>query len=121
MVVHVKVSITIGVNGRSGPGSPTRATHRGLTGPPTLTRAGTRGPGYVLRQSSAGGPGQLRSGLGQVWPDSVFQALGDPTRRALLERLGDGPLSVSDLAAPLAVSLETGSPSAVRSPVRSHR
>jgi DNA-binding transcriptional ArsR family regulator len=37
--------------------------------------------------------------------DSVFQALGDPTRRALLERLGDGPLSVSQLAAPLAVSL----------------
>ena len=37
--------------------------------------------------------------------DSVFQALGDPTRRALLERLGDGPLSVSELAAPLAVSL----------------
>jgi DNA-binding transcriptional ArsR family regulator len=36
--------------------------------------------------------------------DSVFQALGDPTRRALLERLGDGPLSVSQLAAPLAVS-----------------
>jgi DNA-binding transcriptional ArsR family regulator len=37
--------------------------------------------------------------------DSVFQALGDPTRRALLERLGDGPLSVSQLAAPLAISL----------------
>jgi DNA-binding transcriptional ArsR family regulator len=37
--------------------------------------------------------------------DSVFQALADPTRRALLERLGDGPLSVSQLAAPLAVSL----------------
>lgn len=37
--------------------------------------------------------------------DSVFQALGDPTRRALLERLGEGPLSVSQLAAPLAVSL----------------
>jgi DNA-binding transcriptional ArsR family regulator len=37
--------------------------------------------------------------------DTVFQALGDPTRRALLERLGDGPLSVSQLAAPLAVSL----------------
>jgi DNA-binding transcriptional ArsR family regulator len=37
--------------------------------------------------------------------DSVFHALGDPTRRALLERLGDGPLSVSQLAAPLAVSL----------------
>ena len=37
--------------------------------------------------------------------DSVFHALDDPTRRALLERLGDGPLSVSQLAAPLAVSL----------------
>ena len=37
--------------------------------------------------------------------DSVFQALADPTRRSLLERLGDGPLSVSELAAPLAVSL----------------
>ncbi len=37
--------------------------------------------------------------------DSVFQALGDPTRRTLLERLGDGPLSVSELAAPMAVSL----------------
>ena len=34
--------------------------------------------------------------------DAVFQALGDPTRRALLERLGEGPLSVSELAAPLA-------------------
>ncbi len=37
--------------------------------------------------------------------DSVFQALGDPTRRAMLQRLGDGPLSVSQLAEPLAVSL----------------
>ena len=25
--------------------------------------------------------------------DRVFQALGDPTRRALLERLGPGPIS----------------------------
>src|SRR5829696_10079541 len=32
VVVHVKVSMTIGVNGRSGPGSPTRATHRGFSG-----------------------------------------------------------------------------------------
>jgi DNA-binding transcriptional ArsR family regulator len=37
--------------------------------------------------------------------DSVFQALGDPTRRALLEQLGDGPRTVSQLAAPLAISL----------------
>ena len=37
--------------------------------------------------------------------DAIFQALGDPTRRALLERLGAGPLSVSQLAAPFPVSL----------------
>jgi len=37
--------------------------------------------------------------------DAVFQALGDPTRRALLERLSAGPLSVSQLAAPFPVSL----------------
>lgn len=37
--------------------------------------------------------------------DRVFHALGDPTRRALLERLSRGPVSVSQLAEPLAVSL----------------
>ena len=37
--------------------------------------------------------------------DAVFQALGDPTRRALLERLGSGPLTVSHLAAPFPISL----------------
>lgn len=37
--------------------------------------------------------------------DAVFQALGDPTRRAMLERLSAGPLSVSHLAAPFPVSL----------------
>jgi len=35
----------------------------------------------------------------------VFHALGDPTRRALLERLGEGPLSVSRLATPLGITL----------------
>ncbi|WP_426592872.1 ArsR/SmtB family transcription factor [Cellulomonas sp. McL0617] len=35
----------------------------------------------------------------------VFQALADPTRRALIERLGAGPLSVSELARPLPLSL----------------
>ncbi|MDR3773359.1 MAG: metalloregulator ArsR/SmtB family transcription factor [Terracidiphilus sp.] len=40
-------------------------------------------------------------------PDAarVFQALGDPTRRAMLERLSDGPMSVSRLAEPLAMTL----------------
>ena len=37
--------------------------------------------------------------------DLVFQALGDPTRRALVERLAQGPASVSQLAAPLPISL----------------
>jgi DNA-binding transcriptional ArsR family regulator len=32
--------------------------------------------------------------------DHVFSALGDPTRRAVLERLCRGPASVSELAAP---------------------
>ena len=37
--------------------------------------------------------------------DSAFQALGDPTRRTLVERLARGPASVSELAAPLPISL----------------
>jgi DNA-binding transcriptional ArsR family regulator len=37
--------------------------------------------------------------------DLVFRALGDPTRRAIVERLSEGPLSVSALAEPLNVSL----------------
>ena len=37
--------------------------------------------------------------------DLAFQALGDPTRRAVVERLARGPASVSELAAPLSMSL----------------
>jgi DNA-binding transcriptional ArsR family regulator len=37
--------------------------------------------------------------------DRVFHALGDPTRRAIVERLSQGPISVSGLAAPLAITL----------------
>ncbi|WP_372784423.1 ArsR/SmtB family transcription factor [Phenylobacterium sp.] len=37
--------------------------------------------------------------------DLMFQALADPTRRAMVERLGRGPTSVSDLAQPFAMSL----------------
>jgi DNA-binding transcriptional ArsR family regulator len=37
--------------------------------------------------------------------DRVFQALGDPTRRAILGRLSQGPQTVSGLAGPLAISL----------------
>lgn len=37
--------------------------------------------------------------------DRVFQALADPTRRAIVERLVRGPVSVSRLAEPLPMSL----------------
>jgi DNA-binding transcriptional ArsR family regulator len=35
----------------------------------------------------------------------VFHALGDPTRRAIVERVSEGPVSVSSLAKPLKMSL----------------
>jgi len=35
----------------------------------------------------------------------MFQALADPTRRVMVERLGRGPTSVSEFAKPLAMSL----------------
>ena len=37
--------------------------------------------------------------------DLLFQALADPTRRQMVERLSRGPASVSALAEPLAMSL----------------
>jgi DNA-binding transcriptional ArsR family regulator len=44
--------------------------------------------------------------LNQQTPlDRAFHALADPTRRAMVETLARGPLSVSDLARPLPMSL----------------
>ncbi len=37
--------------------------------------------------------------------DTVFAALADPTRRAMLQQLEQGPCSVSELAAPHTMSL----------------
>jgi DNA-binding transcriptional ArsR family regulator len=37
--------------------------------------------------------------------DRVFQALADPSRRLMVERLSRGPASVSELAEPLEMSL----------------
>ncbi len=37
--------------------------------------------------------------------DRTYQALGDATRRAIVERLTQGPATVSELAAPLPMSL----------------
>jgi DNA-binding transcriptional ArsR family regulator len=48
----------------------------------------------------------LKEMLNQRDPlDLVFQALADPSRRAMVERLCRGPASVSELARPLAMSL----------------
>ncbi len=41
----------------------------------------------------------------QAQIDRVFHALGDPTRRGILEKLSQGPLSVSRLADPLSLTL----------------
>ena len=43
---------------------------------------------------------QYRDGL-----NGIFQALGDPTRRAVLGRLSAGPASVSELARPFDMAL----------------
>src|SRR5665213_284949 len=44
--------------------------------------------------------------LNQIGPlEQLFQALGDPTRRQMVEQLSRGPASVSELARPLAMSL----------------
>lgn len=37
--------------------------------------------------------------------DSVFRALSDPTRRLVVERLGESPASVSELAEPFDMAL----------------
>ena len=37
----------------------------------------------------------------------IFQALSDPTRRAMLVRLGQGPVAVTDLAQPTGWALPT--------------
>ena len=37
--------------------------------------------------------------------NGLFQALADPTRRAVLGRLGKGPASISELAKPFAMAL----------------
>jgi DNA-binding transcriptional ArsR family regulator len=37
--------------------------------------------------------------------DGTFAALADPTRREILERLSDGPASITELAAPFDMSM----------------
>ena len=47
----------------------------------------------------------LKQMLNQMATDQVFHALGDSTRRRLVEHLSRGPASVSDLAKPLGITL----------------
>lgn len=41
----------------------------------------------------------------RVSVDLVFQAMGDPTRRAMVKKISQGPIRVSALAAPFEISL----------------
>jgi DNA-binding transcriptional ArsR family regulator len=43
--------------------------------------------------------------LNHATVERVFHALGDPTRRLLVDRLSRGPASVGDLARPLGITL----------------
>ena len=43
--------------------------------------------------------------LNQAQLDRIYQALADPTRRTIVERLSRGPASVSELAGPHDMSL----------------
>lgn len=43
--------------------------------------------------------------LNQSIVNQVFHALGDPTRRRIVEQLSQGPASVTDLARPLGITL----------------
>lgn len=47
----------------------------------------------------------MRASSQQKSLDRVFHALGDPTRRAIVERVSQGAVSVSILAAPLKITV----------------
>jgi DNA-binding transcriptional ArsR family regulator len=54
------------------------------------------------KETANGGTEDVRT---ELTIDRVFHALGDPTRRVILEKLSEGPVSVSRLAEPLAMTL----------------
>ena len=49
---------------------------------------------------------QHREEIGADSLDAVFFALSDPVRRAILDRLDQGPLLVSEIAGPFSISLQ---------------
>jgi DNA-binding transcriptional ArsR family regulator len=57
------------------------------------------------RAAGAGNRRALRDPGEVAQLDAVFGALSDPTRRAIIERLGDGEATVTQLAEPFGMSL----------------
>lgn len=64
-------------------------------------------PNGKVKRIDTGGPQLLLNIMLNQQPnlDLMFQALADPTRRAMIDRLSRGPASVSELAKPFAMSL----------------
>lgn len=73
-------------------------------------RAGLQILSHITNFSLASGPRPLIvSCMAKHDPtlNALFQALSDPTRRGMIQRLMAGPASVSELAAPLDMALPT--------------
>src|SRR5207302_8012270 len=68
-----------------------------------LAGASSRGRSAILKWLLQYLPTQPT--LGEPPINAVFHALSDANRRAIIDRLLDGPASVSELAQPLAISL----------------
>src|SRR5947199_5420981 len=58
-----------------------------------------------MQNPASSPPRRTMTAANKIEISRLFQALGDPTRRAMLDRLSQGPLSVSALAAPLGITL----------------
>jgi DNA-binding transcriptional ArsR family regulator len=69
---------------------------RGSAGELIMNMPDTAKPGAAMKKSEP---------VSKTESDRLFHALGDPTRRAMLDRLVHGPLSVSALAAPLGITI----------------
>src|SRR5581483_1764308 len=99
--------------GRGGPGrgSPARHARRFSIAQPPGERRATTPPGAArglrprLTDDGRGVILNLMLNHASASLDRVFQALADPTRRQIVERLSSGPASVSELARPLPMSL----------------
>jgi len=60
----------------------------------------------MARDTSTARPTDALADPGEELLDRAFFALSDPVRRAILQRLGEGALLVSELAAPFEITLQ---------------